>query len=116
MGEEGSGDVEENISQEEEKFPEKMEIEEEVFLPVDPSEKMEIEENIISPLEGSGDEGSGVLPEDKDSSVSTKEAADAVDVKDTKLPQPGRSTSGSSPVTFHSILELCVFGIFILAN
>jgi len=101
---------------EEEKFPEKMEIEEEVFLPVDPSENMGIEENIISPLEGSGDEGSGVLPEDKDSSVSTKEAADAVDVKDSKLPQPGRSTSGSSPVTFHSILELSVFGIFILAN
>lgn len=114
--EETFNDVEENISQEEEKFSEKMEIEEEVFLPVVPSEKMEIEESIIPSLEGSGDEGSGDLPEDTNSSVSTKDAADAVDVKDSKLPQPDRSTSGSRPVTFHSILELCVFGIFLLAN
>jgi len=119
---EGSGvDIIEDMTppnEAKESFPDKMEIEEDVFLPVAPSEKMEIDEDIVPPLEGSGDDGSGVLPKRPISAVSPKKAVDAVDVnsENSELPEPGKSTSGSRPVTFHSILELCVLCIFILAN
>jgi len=108
--EEGSGfvNIEEDLIESEKKSPEKISLEDDVFLPVVPSDKIEVE--------GSGDSGSGIAPKTKIPSISTKDATDAVDKKDTKLPKPGRSTSGSFPVTPHSILELCAFFVFLLAT
>jgi len=112
--EEGSGtnNIEDKINQAAETIPEKIELEDDVFLPVAPSDKMDLEEDIVPSSEGSGDNGSGIAPKNSIPPVSTKDDTDAVD---TKLPKPGRSTSGSSPVTIHSIL-LCAFCLFLLAN
>eukprot|EP00090_Calanus_glacialis_P003066 TRINITY_DN12217_c0_g1_i1.p1 TRINITY_DN12217_c0_g1~~TRINITY_DN12217_c0_g1_i1.p1 ORF type:complete len:608 (-),score=110.53 TRINITY_DN12217_c0_g1_i1:469-2292(-) len=117
---EGSG-IEEDIvlpNEADNIFPKKMEIEEDVFLPVAPSEKMDIEEDIVPAIEGSGEDGSGVVPKRPMLAVSTEQSADAVDMnsENTELPKQEKSTSGSRPLTFHSILELSVFCIFILAN
>jgi len=99
-------------------FSKKMEIEEDVFLPVASSEKYDIEEDIVTAIEGSGEDGSGVVPKRPMSAVSPKQSADAVDMnsENTELPKQEKSTSGSRPLTFHSILELSVLCIIILAN
>jgi len=113
--EEGSGanNMEEKPSEIAETPRGKIELEDGVFLPVTPLNKMELEEDIVASPEGSGDNGSGIAPKNAILPASTKDDTDAVD---TKLPKPGRSTSGSRPVTIHSILKLCAFCFILLLN
>jgi len=117
---EGSG-IEEDIVMPSEAtnfFPDKMGIEEDIFLPVVPEDKMDIEEDIIAATEGSGEEDDAVLPKRPNSKVLPKKSAEAVvvDDKNPELPKQEKSTSGSRPLIFNSLLGLGIFCIFLFAN
>eukprot|EP00092_Neocalanus_flemingeri_P008763 GFUD01009436.1.p1 GENE.GFUD01009436.1~~GFUD01009436.1.p1 ORF type:complete len:618 (+),score=134.10 GFUD01009436.1:101-1954(+) len=93
-------------------IPEKIGIEEDIFLPVVPAEKMDIEEDINPESEGSGEEGSAVLPKRP---ISKSADAVVVDDKTLELPKQEKSTSGTRPLIFNSLLGFGIFCTFLLA-